>query len=322
MIIDVHHHWIPAEHIKNIRKYLLPGQTLEKKGESLVVKEGPWELFNPRPLFCMTDEQIHHLDDAGIDMTVLSMGCYQDWNNMAVAPQINDAMAEVQSKYPRRIIGLAHVPPLDQAAPRELERAVKELGLKGLSFNTNTRGVYPDAREFAPLYRKAAELDVPIVIHAASMPYTEYMRQVTWKGMATPLLARSIDHMIATTRVVASGVLEEFPTLKFIFGHLGGSGFFTSMARFGFRADTAAYRRIRAQLFFDTAPVGWDKAALNCAISAYGVGNVLMGSDYPAVVSDGPGLKRAITAISELGLAPQDQAKVLGRNAAALFKIA
>lgn len=321
MIIDVHHHWIPREHIENIQKYLQPGQTLEKKGEGLVVKEGMWELFNPKKLFCMTDEQVRHLDEAGIDMMVLSMGCYQDWNNMAVAPGINDAMAEAQRKYPKRIVGLAHVPPLEEAAPRELERSVKELGLKGVSFNTNTKGIYPDAKEFTPLYRKAAELDVPIVVHAASIPHTEYMRRVTWQGLGTPLLARSVDHMIATTRVLASGVLEEIPGLKFVFGHLGGAGFFTSLRRFGFGPGTPAHKRMKSQLFFDTAPVGWGNSALTCALAAYGVDNVLMGSDYPAVVYDGPSLKRAVQAVQELALPPKDQDKVLGGNAARLFKI-
>ncbi len=321
MIIDVHHHWIPREHIENIQKYLLPGQTLEKKGQDPVVKEGTYGLFSPKKLFCLTDEQVHHLDEAGIDMMVLSMGCYHDWTTMAVAPGINDAMAEAQGKYPKRIIGLAHVPPLEEGAPRELERSVKELGLKGVCINTNTKGLYPDAKEFIPLYRKAAELDVPVVVHAASMPYTEYMRQVTWKGIATPLLARSVDHTIATARILASGVLEEIPGLKFVLGHLGGAGFFPSIRRFGFAPGTPAHQRMRSQLFFDTGPVGWGKSALNCAIEAYSVDNVLMGSDYPAVVNDGPSLKRAVQVVEELALAPKDREKVLGGNTARLFKI-
>lgn len=321
MIIDVHHHWIPREHIENIQKYLSPGQTLEMKGQVPVIKEGRWELFNPKKLFCLTDEQVRHLEEAGMDMMVLSMGCYQDWTNTAVAPGINNAMAEAQRKYPKRIIGLAHVNPLEESAPRELERSVKELGLKGASFNTNTKGIYPDAKEFVPLYRKAAELDVPIVVHAASMPHNEYMREVTSRGLGPPLLMRSVDHMIATTRLLASGVLEEIPGLKLIFGHLGGSGFFTSLRRFGFGAGTPAHQRMKSQLFFDTAPIGWDKFALECALTAYGVDNVLMGSDYPAVASDGPSLKRAVQAIEDLALSPKDREKVLGGNAARLFKI-
>ena len=321
MIIDVHHHWIPKEHIDNIENYLKPGQTVEAKGQGRVVKEGPWELFNPKKLFYQTDEQVRHLDEAGIDMVALSMGCYADWNDSATAPGINDAMAEAQAKYPSRIIGLAHINPLEAEAPRELERCVKTLGLKGLSFNTNTAGKYPDAKEYGPLYRKVSELGVPIVVHAASLPHTEYMRQVTWQGLGTPLLARAIDHMLASARVIKSGILQEYPGLKFIFGHLGGSGFFTSLERFGITPGSPEYKTMKSQLYFDTAPVGWGKVALNAAISAYGADNVLMGSDYPAVTYDGPSLRGAVAAIEELEFSASEKAKILGDTAARLFKV-
>ncbi len=321
MNIDVHHHWIPREHIENIAQYLQPGQTLEKKGERIAVKEGMWELFYPKPLFHLMDKHVSDMEEAGIDMVALTMGCYQDWNNMAVAPGINNAMAEVQSKYPHRVIGLAHVPPFEEGATQELERCVKELGFKGVTFNTNTQGKYPDAKEFGPLYRKAVELDVPIVVHAASMPYTEYMRSVTFEGIGSPLLARGVDHTVATARIIKKGVLDEFPGLKFLFGHLGGAGFFTSLQRLGLGPDTPAYKKMKSQCFFDTAPVSWGKIALNCAIAAYGVDNVLMGSDYPAAVNDGPGLKKAVQVIEELELTVKEKEKVLGGNAVSLFKL-
>ena len=321
MIIDVHHHWIPKEHIENIEHYLQPRQTVEAKGQGRVVKEGSWELFNPKKLFYQMDEQIKHLDEAGIDMAALSMGCYADWNDAQRAPGINNAMAEVQAQYPHRVIGLAHVNPLETGAPGEVERCVKELGLKGVSFNTNTAGKYPDAKEFGPLYQKISKLGIPIVIHAASLPHTEYMRQVTWQGLATPLLARAIDHMIASARVVKSGILQAYPGIKFVFGHLGGSGFFTSLQRFGFNPGSPGYKEMKSQLYFDTAPVGWGKLALQTAVSAYGVDNVLMGSDYPSVTNDGPSLRGAVAAIQELELSPADQAKILGDTAARLFNV-
>ncbi|MDZ4246576.1 MAG: amidohydrolase family protein, partial [Dehalococcoidia bacterium] len=294
MIIDVHHHFIPGERIENIQKYLLPGQSVEKQGATMVVKDGKWRCFNLNRLYHSIEDQILHLDEGGIDMAVQTIGCYHDWTTGDVAPGINDAMAEIQAKYPRRVIGIAHVPPFDETAPRELERCVKVLGLKGVTINTNTKGKYPDARAFAPLYRKVVELDIPIVVHAASLPGTEYMRKITREGIESPALARSIDHMIATMRIITGGVLKEFPSIKFIMGHLGGSGFFTLMERLGMNAGTQVFREITSHLFFDTAPVGWGKSTLACAIDTYGVDNVLMGSDYPAVVSDGSGLKKAV----------------------------
>ncbi|MBI4331524.1 MAG: amidohydrolase [Chloroflexi bacterium] len=321
MIIDVHHHWMPREHVENIRDYLLPGQTLVKKGEGEVVKEGPYEMFNPARLYYTAKDQVRHLDEAGIDMAALSVGCYNDWVTSATAPGINNAMAAVQSEYPRRIIGLAQVNPLEDDAPRELERSIKELGLKGVSFNTNTRGLYPDAREFAPLYRKVAELDIPVVVHAACLPHDDYMRRVTRQDIPGPLVARAIDHMLVTARLITGPLIREFPTIKFIFGHLGGAGFFPIMNRLGVLPGTPLYAAMKSQLFFDTAPVGWGKLALQTAVAAYGADNVVMGSDYPAVPNDGPSLKQAVQAIEELELPARDKGKILGDTAARLFKV-
>lgn len=322
MIIDVHHHWIPQEYIDNIQKYLHPGQSLEQKGDGSVIKEGPYEMFNPKKLFYLMNNQVRHLDEGGIDMAALSMGCFQDWTTADMAPGINNAMAEVQAKYPRRVIGLAHVDPFHKSAPRELERCVKELGLKGLTFNTNTKGKYPDAREFGPLYKKVTELGIPIVVHAASLPHTNYFRRVTRQGVNTPLLARAIDHMIATTRLVTSGTLREFPGLNFIFGHLGGAGYFTSLGRFAPTPGYKDYDAVKSQMYFDTAPVGWGKLALQAAVAAYGAGNVLMGSDYPAVPHDGPGMKKSVDVIRELDLTPKEKDQILSSTAARLFHLA
>jgi 2,3-dihydroxybenzoate decarboxylase len=104
-------------------------------------------------------------------MQVLSLavpGCEQfdTADGLAMARETNDELAEWVKKYPDRYIGLAALAPQDpEAAARELERCVKELGFRGAKLNSHCRGEYLDNEKFWPIFAKAEELDVPVYLH-------------------------------------------------------------------------------------------------------------------------------------------------------------
>lgn len=321
MIIDVHHHWMPREHVENLRKYLRPGEVLERKGDVLHISHKGRVLFSPCSLYYDMEKQIKDMDEAGIDMAVLGISCWQEWNSMAMAPFINDSMAEVQAKYPERFIGLAHVPPFEEGALEELERAIKVLKLRGVCITTNTKGKYPDAAEFRPFFKKVAELDVPVVVHAATAPYGEEIKRIVWDGIERPILGRALDHSLAVIRTLFSHLLKELPSLKFVHGHLGGALYFTDKDRQGL--NSPVYQKYMSQLYFDTAPVGWSKSSIAFAIKSHGVEHVMMGSDYPvhAVAGDSSKLKRGVLNIEELDLTKDEKKLILGGNAARVFKV-
>lgn len=320
MIIDVHHHWMPREHVQNLTKYLRPGETLAQKGKAWNIIYKGRNLFSPSPLYYSMEEQIRDMDESGIDMSVLSTSCWPEWTTMSMSPFINDDMAEVQVKYPNRFIGLAHVPIFEEGAMEELERAIKVLKLKGVCVTTNTKGKYPDAPEFRPFLKKVSELDVPVIVHAAAAQPGEQVQNIVFDSVISrPLLARGLDHSLFVVRTLLSHVLDDFPDIKFVNGHLGGALYFADKGRPGF--DTPAYKKYESQLYFDTAPVGWNRLSLTFATASHGVEHVMMGSDYPVVASDSNGLKRAIAAINELELTAQEKKQILGGNAAKLFKM-
>ena len=65
-----------------------------------------------------------------------------------------------------RLVGFASVDPLKSSAADDLERAVTDLGLRGLKLAPAMQRVFPDDPRLEPIYARAEELGVPIVFHA------------------------------------------------------------------------------------------------------------------------------------------------------------
>lgn len=83
---------------------------------------------------------IQDMEIAGIDLAVLS--CPVGWDtSLEDCQQINDHLAQVQREYPNRFVGLAHIPVHEgRKGIRELEQAVRHLGLKGVSITSQVKG--------------------------------------------------------------------------------------------------------------------------------------------------------------------------------------
>ena len=78
----------------------------------------------------------------------------------------NDYVNQVVRKYPEVFMGCGSVDPwLGKVAIYEVERCVKELGLKGLKFEPYRTESYLNDRRFYALYEKIQELGVPMMVH-------------------------------------------------------------------------------------------------------------------------------------------------------------
>lgn len=78
----------------------------------------------------------------------------------------NEQIAELVAMAPDRLIGFASVDPLLPKAPDELERAVTRLGLRGLKLSPPSQEFFPDDPAVYPVYERAQDLGIPVVIHA------------------------------------------------------------------------------------------------------------------------------------------------------------
>ncbi len=320
IVIDGHHHWMPRAHIEGIGRHLGPGETVSSEGGIVRVRRDGTELFTINEAkYSSVEEQLRDMDAAGIDMAVLSTGLWQWWNNIDLAPAINDGLAEIQEKYPDRLIGLAHVPPLDPAAPAELERAVKRLGLRGLCLSTHCQGKYIDDPAYLPLYRKASELGVPIFVHASPTPL-EYSSFRVYD--AARLLGRVFDQTIAATRLAYSDVLDQLPALNFVIGHLGGALFVLKERLTGAagaaRTPKADFPARFGRIYADSAPPYYSPIQMQCAVETLGASQVVFGSDYPVqnhfMVAD-----RSI--MDAVRMEDRQRQQVMGGNVARLLGI-
>ncbi len=336
MIIDAHHHWIPKEHFETLEKYVTRrGElvTRDERGSAHLWRNGI-HLTAPGPLFFQIERQVEQMDAAGVDMAVLQLPSWSEWNTTRMAPYINDCCAEIVARYPKRFVGVAHVPLEGKAAVKELERAIRVLRLCGVGTTTHFRDRPLDSERYYGFWEKVAELDIPVVVSPYSYPAET---QPFWDLDGRPGYARLENVQRAMIRLVFGTLLERFPNVRILMPHLGG-GFFGYLGRVTLAGRSAGnsgaagpndipeaerqklqqVQRHLAQLYFDTAPPRWRPSEFKCAVETYGEDKMTLGSDYP-VFADG--LSPAVALVRGADISKSAKEKILGENAAKLFRI-
>lgn len=321
MVIDFQHHYVPVELAKKRGLYA---------EETTYLEEGGLRATTMHKRLYDLDLQLREMSEAGIDVSVLS--CLLGWSApMDECRLINDDLAKVQANYPGKFVGLAQAPVLEgQEAIQEIDRAVRNLGLKGITITSQTKGVSLDAPKLYDLYEKICELDVPIFVHPALAPVGYDLLQ----DYDLPrVLGREVDLTVATTRLIAGGVLDRFPDLKLVIAHFGGgiAAVKDRLLAKGYRFGTLKrpFADYFDMLYFDLAGFEGGLAALHCALQGIRPERLLFASDYPqdftGVNTDtGRGMKELkayIDAVRALALSDATKEAILGRTAAQLLKL-
>ena len=281
-------------------------------------------------LIDLGDRRIAAMDAAGISMQVLSHnqpGCQALDASAAVpmAGEVNDLLFEAVKAHPGRFEGFAALPTADPAAAvRELERAVTKLGFKGAMINGHTRGRFLDAKQFWRIFECAEGLGVPIYLHP-SRPQSAVM-QAYFDGYEELALAAwgfGIETGAHFLRLLFAGVLDAFPDLKFILGHLG-EGLPFMLHRINDQTRLAAARRglkkAPAQYLTENLVVtcsgNFSAPAFLCTVSALGVDNVLFSVDWPYESN-----AAAVDFLLRQPLAPRDLEKIAHLNAERILRL-
>jgi predicted TIM-barrel fold metal-dependent hydrolase len=270
-------------------------------------------------------------DDAGVNLTVFG----NNWirtppgrTRLDAVKEFNAFAAEMSAKHPPRLVGLASTVPFEgDVYLRELERALTQDGLKGVMINTSTDGEYLDSRRADPFWDLVTRLDVPVFIH----PPRETIGHEKMEMFRLPeMLGRPFDTTLTLARMILTGVLERYPTLKLVCAHVGGAiALLPGRLNFGYelRHDqtfgpwepdvlTKPPSDYIAQVYLDT--MSFYMPAVMCAVATVGVEHVVYGSDYPPVPIP---LARSVAVVQNLPLGHRDKEKILGLNAAGLLKL-
>ena len=294
----------------------------------------------------ISDKRLKDMDEAGIDMQVISPVCFQDGlidpsEATSLARLTNDETYEIIKKYQKRFAGFAGLACQDpDAAAKELERAVKQLDLKGAMIYSHIQGEYLDAKKFRGIFETAERLGVPIYLHPKEPSPDMIKPYSTYPALAGKIWGYAAEAGLHAMRLICSGLFDQCPNLKIILGH-GGEGLPALMWRMGLDSDgngggspggegktsgqipgqpgQLGIRKqpgqyVKDNFYVTTSGMFWGPV-LEFLHSAMGPDRVLFAVDYPAESSS-----LAVKSIESLSISNEDKAKIFHLNAEKLLK--
>jgi 2,3-dihydroxybenzoate decarboxylase len=284
-----------------------------------------------RRLEDIADQRIKEMDEAGIDLQVLSQSAPATQKmpaelSIAMSRHTNDYLHEITRNHPTRFAGFACLPTQDPAAAvEELERCVTKLGFKGAMIHGLTNGAFLDEKRFWPIFERAQALDVPIYLHPAiphqqviDVYYEPYVKDF-------PTLLRAgwgftVETATHAIRLVLSGLFDAYPQLKIILGHLGeGLPFLLlrideALSRTGNRP--LAFRETFCKHFYLTTSGNFSDTALLCTMMEMGIDRIMFSVDWPFVNN-----KAGVDWLTRMSISSEDKAKIFATNAERLLKL-
>jgi 2,3-dihydroxybenzoate decarboxylase/5-carboxyvanillate decarboxylase len=249
----------------------------------------------PSRLLDLEGQRLKEMDEYGVTMHVLSLtspGVQLLDADVAVglAESVNDELAEVIARHPKRFAGLATIAPQDPArAAKEIERAKNKLKLNGIVINSHTNNEYLDNKKYWPILEAAEALDMPIYIHPRS-PSDQMRGAMEDYNMGSAFWGYGMDTSTHFVRIMMSGAFDRFPGLTIVLGHMGEAVHFwiwrlDYMSRAGVQRGETPIKLmpseyIRRNLRITTSGQE-NEAALRYSIEVLGPWNIMWAIDYP-----------------------------------------
>ncbi len=331
MIIDIFNHFMPATYFDRLKKLVpdLPAATAFPRLRTL------WDL----------DARLRLLDQFGDYQQVLSLANppiellpspaqTPDYARMA-----NDGLAELCQRYPQRFPTFIASLPMNNidAALKEIDRAVNDLGAKGIQVFTNVAGKPLSAPEYRPIFARLVQHDLPVWVHPMRGPqFSDYATEQMSENEIWFTFGWPYETTACMTRLIYSGLFDELPKVKIITHHMGGMiPYFAGRVALGFRQiffgepnrnpgaeglkkPPGDYFKM---LYADTALNG-DFAATACGHAYFGTSRCLFATDAPFDAEQGRGLiAKTIAAVEALDIGAEERARIFSGNARALLRL-
>ena len=266
------------------------------------------------------DERITDCDRDQVNVQVLSTvpTMFSYWakpqDGDYVSKFLNDHIAGVVEKFPKRFVGLGTLPLQDPAlSVKEISR-LKKLGFRGVQIGSHVNDWNLDDKRLFPVYEALETNDMCLFVHPWDMMGQAKMHKywLPW------LVGMPAETSLAICSMIFGGVFEKFKKLKVAFAHGGGS-FPITVGRIehGFvsRPDLCAIdnnvnpRDYLGRFFIDS--LVHDPDALQFVVKIMGEDKVMLGTDYPFPLGENtPG-----KLIMESNFSEQTKEKLLSSNA-------
>ena len=322
-IVDVHTHMYTRRWLELLRERGAPyGIVVRPDGRDEVYR-GATPVVFPQPGHFDYDLRIETMDEAGIDVSIVSLTCPNVyWGGEAVSAEAardsNDSMAAAERAYPGRIKWFTSLPwQYPERAVEELRRTADN-GAAGVMVLANVAGRSLTEEAFAPIWAEIDRRALPVLVHPGEPPGADLMDMglydLSWS------VGFMFDTTLAVTRIVFDGFLDRYPNLKLIVAH-GGAAMPYLVGRFekGDEVELPSRRRMTAhpidylrRLYYDC--ITYDLGALRYLISVVGADRVLFGTDWPHQVHD------VVGSLAHTAALPPDQRDAIrGRTSLGLF---
>jgi aminocarboxymuconate-semialdehyde decarboxylase len=292
LTIDIHTHILP-EHIPNFKERFGYGGfiSLEHHKPCCARMMMDDKFFREIEDNCWSPEkrirecQSHHVD-VQVLSTVPVMFSYwaKPEHCLELAVFLNDHIAKIVEKYPKRFVGLGTIPmQAPDLAIKELERC-KKIGLSGVQIGSHVNSWNLNDENIFPIFQACEALGMAVFVHPWEMMGQEKMQKywLPW------LVGMPAETSLAICSMIFGGVFERLPKLRVAFAHGGGS-FPSTIGRiehgFNCRPDLVAVdnnvnpREYLNRFYIDS--LVHDKASLDFIVQLFGPEKIALGTDYP-----------------------------------------
>lgn len=320
--IDFHTHVISEEFLNLAEKYNDERWPILEKtcdcGANIMIKGKKFREITDQAWD--TETRLKDMEEEGIHIQVLSPipVTFSYWSDpekgLELAKFQNDFIASIVQKHPTKFIGLATVPLQDtKLAIQEMDRAINELGLKGIQIGSNVNGKNLDDEALDEFFRAAHEMDVPLFVH----PWETMGRERMPRHNFMYMVGMPSETALAAGSIIMSGMLDKYPNLKVCFAHGGGAlPYLLPRMDKGWNVwpqirktehPPSHYAKL---LYYDS--LVYDENNLQFMIDRFGADQIIAGSDYPFLLREAPSGKVVDTLTT---LSTEEKQKIHGLNA-------
>src|SRR5579864_257409 len=293
-----------------------------------VVKGTPLERFGRGGGRALGPDRIQELDKRGIDVQALDINTFwwyrADRELAAKILQVHDhGLSKWCAAHPDRFVAFTS-PALQfpEMAAQQAERAVKELGMRGVAIGGHVAGEPLSMPKYDPIWAKAQDLGVIVFMHPNNAENVAKPDAFAGAGDLGNVIGNPLETGLFLTHMMLDGTLDRFPRLKICAAHAGGY-----LPSYLGRTDVACDVRANAKCVNKKHPreymhdqimadsMVFEAEGIRHLVAEMGPSQVVYGTDMPFVWPD------TVDAILTAEIPDPQKEAILGGNLVKLLKL-